>query len=59
MPESPFQWTWCRHFSPSAFNGKLEWLTIVGIVGDVRQFGLDRPSEMEAYVARAQNVNFS
>jgi putative ABC transport system permease protein len=36
-----------------------EWLTIVGIVGDVRQFGLDRPSEMEAYVAQAQDVNFS
>ena len=36
-----------------------EWLTIVGIVGDVRQYGFDRPSSMETYVAQAQNLNFA
>jgi len=35
------------------------WLAIVGIVGDVRQYALDRPSLMEAYVAQAQDVNFT
>jgi putative ABC transport system permease protein len=35
-----------------------EWLTIVGIVGDVRQYGFDRPSSMETYVAQAQNLSF-
>jgi putative ABC transport system permease protein len=34
------------------------WATIVGIVGDVRQHGLDQPSNMEVYLAQAQNVNF-
>ena len=36
-----------------------EWLTIVGIVGDVRQYGFDRPSSMETYVAQAQNLSFA
>ncbi|HWC95273.1 MAG TPA: ABC transporter permease [Candidatus Sulfopaludibacter sp.] len=35
-----------------------EWMTIVGIVGDVRQYSLDQPSNMEAYIAQAQDVNF-
>ena len=34
-------------------------MTIVGIVGDVRQYGFDRPSSMETYVAQAQNLNFA
>jgi putative ABC transport system permease protein len=33
-------------------------MTIVGIAGDVRQYGLDRPSNMEAYIAQAQDVSF-
>jgi predicted lysophospholipase L1 biosynthesis ABC-type transport system permease subunit len=28
------------------------------VVGDVRQYGLDRSSNMEAYVAQAQDLNF-
>jgi putative ABC transport system permease protein len=36
-----------------------EWLTIVGIVGEVRQYGFDRPSSMETYVAQAQNLSFA
>jgi predicted permease len=32
---------------------------IVGIVGDIRQYGLDRAPNMEAYLALAQNTSFS
>jgi len=35
------------------------WAMIVGIVGDIRQYGLDEPSRMEAYLPQAQNVNFA
>jgi putative ABC transport system permease protein len=35
------------------------WMTIVGIVGDVRQYGLDQSSNMEVYIAQAQDVNFA
>jgi len=31
-------------------------LTIVGVVGDIRQYGLDREPNMEAYIAQAQDV---
>jgi putative ABC transport system permease protein len=37
---------------------KNEWLEIVGIVGDVRQYGLDRSPAMEAYIHQPQNLNF-
>lgn len=33
-------------------------MTIVGIVGDIRQYGFDRPSNMEAYVPQAQNMDY-
>jgi putative ABC transport system permease protein len=44
-----------------AFGGRdnPRWATIVGIVGDVRQYGLDQPSNMETYLPQAQNVNFA
>jgi putative ABC transport system permease protein len=35
------------------------WTTIVGVVGDVRQYGLDRAPEMAAYVVESQNLSFS
>ncbi|HUK53871.1 MAG TPA: ABC transporter permease [Candidatus Binatia bacterium] len=48
-----------KHIQLGGRNDKKPWLTIVGVVGDVRQYGLDRPSLMEAYIAQAQDVNFT
>ncbi len=47
-----------KHIQLGGRDDKKEWMTIVGVVGDVRQYGLDRPSLMEAYVAQAQDINF-
>jgi len=35
------------------------WITIVGIVGDVRQYGLDTAPNIAAYIPQAQNMSFS
>ncbi len=34
------------------------WMTIVGIVGDVRQYGLDIAPRLAAYIPQAQHLNF-
>jgi len=34
------------------------WTTIVGIVGDVRQYGLDTAPRIAAYIPQAQNLSF-
>ena len=34
------------------------WMTIVGIVGDVRQYGLDTAPNIAAYIPQAQNLSF-
>jgi putative ABC transport system permease protein len=34
------------------------WTTIVGVTGDVRQYGLDREPEMAAYIVQSQNLTF-
>ncbi len=47
-----------RHIQLGGRNDDKEWLTVVGVVGDVRQYGLDRPPLMEAYIAQAQDVSF-
>ena len=47
-----------KHIQLGGRNDDREWLTIVGVVGDVRQHGFDRPSNMEAYMAQAQDVRF-
>ena len=39
-------------------DDKKPWLTIVGIVGDVRQYGLDTPSNIAAYIPQAQDLAF-
>jgi predicted permease len=47
-----------KHIQLGGRSEEKEWLTIVGIVGDVRQYALDRAPGMEAYIAQAQNLNF-
>ena len=47
-----------RHIQLGGRHDDKPWLTIVGIVGDVRQYGFDRPSNMEAYIAQAQDMDF-
>ena len=47
-----------KHLQLGGRDDKKPWLTIVGIVGDVRQYALDRPSFMEAYIAQAQDLSF-
>jgi putative ABC transport system permease protein len=47
-----------RHIQLGGRHDDKEWMTIVGIVGDIRQYGLDQPSNMEAYIAQAQNMDF-
>ena len=36
---------------------QLKWLTIVGVVSHVKNYGVDQPSRMEAYVPFAQDAN--
>jgi putative ABC transport system permease protein len=47
-----------KHIQLGGRHEDKPWLTIVGIVGDVRQYGLDRPSSMEAYIVQAQDTSF-
>jgi putative ABC transport system permease protein len=47
-----------KHIQLGGRHDDKEWSTIVGIVGDVRQYGFDRPSNMEAYVAQSQNMDY-
>jgi putative ABC transport system permease protein len=37
---------------------KRPWLRIVGIVGDIHQYGLDRAPNLELYIAQAQDTAF-
>lgn len=48
-----------RHIQLGGRHDDKPWATIVGIVGDVRQYSLDRPSDMEAYIPQAQDLTFS
>ena len=47
-----------RHIQLGGRHDDKEWATIVGIVGNIRQYGLDQPSNMEAYIAQAQNMDY-
>jgi predicted permease len=47
-----------QHIQLGGRQDDKEWLAIVGVVGDVRQYGLDRPPNMEAYIAQAQDLGF-
>jgi putative ABC transport system permease protein len=46
------------HHIRGGSDPKQPWLTIVGVVGDVRQYGLDRAPNMEAYIVQAQDMSF-
>ncbi|HEV8144832.1 MAG TPA: ABC transporter permease [Bryobacteraceae bacterium] len=48
-----------RYIQLGGRDEKKPWLRIVGIVGDIRQYGLDQPSNMEAYIAEAQDNTFA
>ena len=48
-----------KHIQLGGRDDSKPWLTIVGIVGDVRQYGFDRPSSMEAYIPLAQDNKFA
>jgi putative ABC transport system permease protein len=45
-----------KHIQLGERNTTKQWATIVGIVGDIRQYGLDRPSNMEVYVSQEQDL---
>ena len=47
-----------KHIQLGGRDNNKPWATIVGIVGDIHQYALERPSVMEAYIPQAQNVNF-
>jgi putative ABC transport system permease protein len=46
-----------QHIQLGGLNSD-KWLTVVGVVGDVRQYGLDRAATMAAYIPMDQNLNF-
>ena len=48
-----------KHIQLGGRDDTQPWMTIVGVVGDVRQYGLDRAPSMEAYLPQAQNLNFN
>ena len=48
-----------QHIQLGGRDDKKPWATIVGVVGDIRQYGLDRVPGMEAYLPLAQDTNFS
>ena len=47
-----------KHIQLGGRNDSNPWMTIVGIVGDVRQYGLDKTPNMAAYQPQAQDTSF-
>jgi putative ABC transport system permease protein len=47
-----------KHIQLGGRDDKKPWATIVGVVGDIRQYGLDRVPDMEAYIPLAQDTDF-
>ena len=47
-----------KHIQIGGRHDDKEWMTIVGIVGDVQQYGLDQPSNMASYIPLAQDLSF-
>ena len=48
-----------KHIQVGGRHDDKEWITIVGVVGDVQQYGLDQPSNMAAYIPLAQDLSFA
>lgn len=48
-----------KHIQLGRHGNDLPWMTIVGVCGDVRQYGLDRVPNMSVYISQAQNTDFS
>jgi len=42
---------------PPAAGEKQDWLTVVGIVAHVKNYGVDQPSRVETYLPQAQNTS--
>ena len=47
-----------KHIQIGGRHDDKEWMTIVGVVGDVQQYGLDQPSNMAAYIPLGQDLSF-
>ena len=47
-----------QHIQLGGRHDDRPWAEIVGIVGDIRQYSLDRPPNMEAYIPQAQNMDY-
>jgi len=47
-----------KHIQLGSRDDSKPWATVVGVVGDVRQYGLDRAPNMAVYIPQAQNLNF-
>lgn len=45
-----------KHIRLGEWAASKSWATVIGIVGDVRQYGLDTPSRMEIYVSQEQEL---
>jgi putative ABC transport system permease protein len=48
-----------KHIQLGGIKQTKPWMTIIGVVGDVRQYGLDRAATMATYIPQAQNTDFS
>jgi putative ABC transport system permease protein len=48
-----------KHIQLGGRDDNGPWTTIVGVVGDVRQYGLDQPARMGAYTVLAQNLSYN
>jgi putative ABC transport system permease protein len=48
-----------KHIQLSRPDDSKPWMTIVGVVGDVRQYALDREATMAVYLPEAQNTDFA
>jgi putative ABC transport system permease protein len=48
-----------KHIQLGSRDESKPWATIVGVVGDVRQYGLDHAANMAVYIPQAQNLNFT